>query len=140
MKLSGSQSSLNKKFLRVLTIGAFATSVLVAANSGSAFSQEVNLVKVDVSVVDKGIRTSKLIGRAVVNDSGEKIGTIDDVIVSRSNDLFAVLQVGGFLGIGSRLVAIPYNSLKFDDGGKKIELPGASKQQLKELTEFRYLS
>jgi sporulation protein YlmC with PRC-barrel domain len=113
---------------------------LVAANTGSVFSQETRLVKVDVSVVDKGLRTSQLKGKAVVNETGEKIGSIDDVIVGRDNNsLFAVLQVGGFLGIGSRLVAVPYNSLKIDDGGKKVMLPGASKEQLKELAEFRYL-
>jgi sporulation protein YlmC with PRC-barrel domain len=133
-------STLNGKALRVLAISAFATTVLVAANTGSVFSQETRLVKVDVSVVDKGLRTSQLKGKAVVNETGEKIGSIDDVIVGRDNNsLFAVLQVGGFLGIGSRLVAVPYNSLKIDDGGKKVMLPGASKVQLKELAEFRYL-
>lgn len=140
MKLSGSESSFNRKALRVLAIGAFATTVLVAANTGSVFSQEVRLVKVDVSVVDKGLRTSQLKGKTVVNDTGEKVGSIDDVIVGRDNSLFAVLQVGGFLGIGSRLVAVPYNSLRIDDGGKKVVLPGGSKEQLKELAEFRYLS
>lgn len=140
MKLSGSESSLNRKTLKALAIGAFATTVLFAANTGAAFSQEVRLVKVDVSVVDKGFRTSQLKGKTIVNDTGENIGTIDDFIVVRDNSLFAVLQVGGFLGIGSRLVAVPYNSLRIDDGGKKVVLPGGSKEQLKELAEFRYLS
>jgi hypothetical protein len=48
---------------------------------------------------------------------------------------------GGFLGIGSRLVAVPYDSLTIDQKGSKIEkiaLPGASKDQLEKLTEFRY--
>ncbi len=51
---------------------------------------------------------------------------------------FAVLQVGGFLGLGRRLVVVPYDSLVIDDAGQKITLPGASKDELKKLSEFNY--
>ena len=60
-----------------------------------ALSQEAQLVKVDVTVLAKGYRVSKLIGSAVTNDKNEKIGSIDDMIVDHKNILFAVLQVGG---------------------------------------------
>jgi PRC-barrel domain len=56
------------------------------------------------------------------------------------NSLFAVLQVGGFLGIGGRLVAVPYNQLQVSEDGRKIVLPGASKDALKKLSEFKYES
>jgi hypothetical protein len=49
-----------------------------------------------------------------------------------------VLQVGGFLGLGGHLVAVPYDSLVIDDEGSKIQLPGASKDELKKLAEFKY--
>jgi hypothetical protein len=52
--------------------------------------------------------------------------------------MFAVLQVGGFLGLGKHLVAVPYESLQIDDDGKKIVLPDASKDELKTLAEFKY--
>jgi hypothetical protein len=51
---------------------------------------------------------------------------------------FAVLQVGGFLGVGARLTAVPYDSLVIDDKGQKITLPGATKDELKKLSEFNY--
>jgi hypothetical protein len=102
------------------------------------FSQGVQVLEVDVSVVAKGHRVSKLIGSNVSNDKNERIGTIDDIIVGRDRLLFAVLQVGGFLGIGARLVAIPYQSLVIDDAGKKIELPGATREALQKLTEFKH--
>jgi hypothetical protein len=35
-------------------------------------------------------------------------------------------------------VAVPYDSLTIDESGNKIELPGASKDQLKQVAEFRY--
>jgi sporulation protein YlmC with PRC-barrel domain len=111
-----------------------------AVGTGPARSQDVQLVKVDVSVVGKGQRASKLIGSAVTNDKNEKVGKLDDIIVDNNRVMYAVLQVGGFLGLGSHLVAVPYDSLKVDEAGKKVVLPGASKEELKKLAEFKYLA
>jgi hypothetical protein len=113
--------------------------LFVMATSMPALSQGVQLVKVDVSVVGKGLRAGKLIGTAVVNDKNESIGKIDDIIIDSKRNMYAVLQVGGFLGVGSRLVAVPFDNLKIDDAGKKLVLPGATKDELKKLAEFKYL-
>jgi hypothetical protein len=78
-------------------------------------------------------------GHPVLNDKNESVGTIDDFIIGRDKVLFSILQVGGFLGIGSHLVAVPYSSLTLDDTGSKIVLPGATKDQLKKLHEFKYV-
>jgi hypothetical protein len=96
------------------------------------------IIKVDVSVVAKGHRASKLIGSGVVNDKNEKIGSLDDIIIDQKNVLFGIVQVGGFLGIGSRLVAVSFDSFKIDDANSRIELPGATKDELKNLAEFKY--
>ena len=117
--------------------------LLIAAAPRPVFSQGVQLVTVDVQVVANGYRVSKLTGQAVVNDKNERIGKIDDFVIGHDegHSLFTVLEVGGFLGIGSRLVAVPYDSLTIDQKGNKIEkiaLPGASKDQLLKLAEFRY--
>jgi sporulation protein YlmC with PRC-barrel domain len=100
----------------------------------------VALVKVDLSVVAQGYRMSKVIGSSVINDKNEKIGTLDDVIADKDKKVlsFAVLQVGGFLGVGGRLVAVPFDNLVIDDKERKITLPGASKDELKKLSEFNY--
>jgi sporulation protein YlmC with PRC-barrel domain len=111
-----------------------------AVSTMPAMSQDVQLVKIDVSVVGKGQRASKLIGSTVSNDKNEKIGKLDDIIVDNNRVMYAVLQVGGFLGLGSHLVAVPYDSLKVDEAGKKVVLPGASKDELKKLAEFKYLA
>jgi sporulation protein YlmC with PRC-barrel domain len=100
----------------------------------------VSLVKVDLSVVGQGYRMSKLLRSSVVNDKSEKIGTLDDVISDKKQLNFAILEVGGFLGLGGHLVAVPYDNLVIDDKGQKITLPGASKEALKNLTEFHYTS
>lgn len=113
--------------------------LFVVVDPRPALSQGVHLVKVDVSVVGHAYRASKLIGANVVNEKNESVGKIDDIIIDKNNVMFAVLQVGGFLGVGSRLVAVPYDSLKIAEGGKRIELRGASKDELNKLTEFKYL-
>lgn len=117
------------------------TALAIVLATGPASPQAgVALVKVDLSVVAKGYRMSKLIGSSVINDKNEKIGTLDDIIADKDKKQlsFAVLQVGGFLGLGGRLVVVPYESLVIDEHGQKITLPGASKDELKKLSEFNY--
>jgi sporulation protein YlmC with PRC-barrel domain len=104
-----------------------------------ARSQAVNLVELDVKVVSAGYRASKLIGQPVLNDDSQNIGKLDDIVLgadAKAN--YAIIQVGGFLGIGAHLVAVPFESLKIDKAGNKIVLPGASKTALENLAEFKY--
>jgi hypothetical protein len=122
-------------FAAILAVGA---AVLFAECPLPGQAQVVDVLVVDVAAVAKGHRASKLIGSGVTNDQNERIGTIDDIIISRDRVLFAVLQVGGFLGIGARLVAVPYQGLVIDETGGKITLPGATRDELKKLPEFRY--
>ncbi len=73
----------------------------------------------------------------MLNDADETIGKIDDVLVSPDGKApFAVLSIGGFLGIDSRLVVVPYDNLKLVDN--KIVLQGGTKDKLKMLPEFKY--
>jgi sporulation protein YlmC with PRC-barrel domain len=77
----------------------------------------------------------KLLGHEVYNDKNEKIGEIDDIIVSPKKTVsWAIIGVGGFLGIASKDVAIPMDQLHFK--GDKLILPGATKEQLKALPPF----
>jgi sporulation protein YlmC with PRC-barrel domain len=81
---------------------------------------------------------NKLVGAAVYNDKGEKIGSIDDIIVSPERSVsHAIVGVGGFLGvIGRHEVAIPMDQLKIVNG--RFVLAGATKDALKKLPEFHY--
>ena len=52
-------------------------------------------------------------GRDVVSSKGEAIGSVEKLVVSKSdNKLHAVVSVGGFLGIGDKDVAVPYEKLQ----------------------------
>jgi sporulation protein YlmC with PRC-barrel domain len=114
--------------------------LLLIAYSAPVQSQAVRLVTVDVNVVGQGYRASKLMGTSVTNEKNEKIGTLSDLVVARDRSLFAVLEVGGFLGMGAHLVAVPYETLVINDEGRDIRLPGASKDELKKLPEVRFRS
>ncbi|MEX3825036.1 PRC-barrel domain-containing protein, partial [Paraburkholderia sp. BR14262] len=62
-----------------------------------------------------GFRASKLVGSDVYDNSGSKIGAIDDIVLESPNQgAFAILSVGGFLGLGKHLVAVPFNDLRID--------------------------
>jgi hypothetical protein len=62
-----------------------------------------------------GWRSSRIVGATVYNDGDERIGTISDLIVTPDGRISeAVLSVGGFLGIGAKLVGVPYDRLRFD--------------------------
>ena len=79
----------------------------------------------------------KIMGKAVYNDNNQKIGVIDDLIVTPDRSLsYAIIGVGGFLGVGKHDVAIPVNQFKGE--GDKIVLPGATKDALKALPKFEY--
>jgi hypothetical protein len=82
-------------------------------------------------------RASKVIGSNVLNEANETIGKIDDLLVTRDGkEPYAVLSIGGFLGMGTHMVVVRYDSLKFADN--KIVLPGGSKDGLKMLPVFQY--
>lgn len=59
-------------------------------------------------------RASKINGLSVYNRDNQQLGTVDDVILSQNGQVESVvLSVGGFLGIGDHLVAVPFNQLQF---------------------------
>jgi hypothetical protein len=126
--------------IRSITLLASAA-VFAVALSGPVFSQgtqqTLSLMKVDPQSVATGYRTSKVVGSTVLNEANETVGTIDDLIVTANEKVpFAVLSVGGFLGMGSKYVVVPFSSLQVED--KKMVLPGATKDSLKGLPEFKY--
>lgn len=126
-----------KRVPGALGVALIGIAFLAAPAWSQGAPQTVGLVKVDPQTVATGYRATKIIGASVSNDAADTIGRIDDLIVSPDGTTpFAVLSVGGFLGLGNRLVVVPYSSLTFADN--KIVLPGASKDELRALPEYKY--
>jgi PRC-barrel domain len=118
--------------------GAMVSTVLFAGSVwAQGAPQTVSIERVDVMKLAAGYRSSKIVGSPVINDANEKIGEVDDLLVEPSDKvLFAALSVGGFLGMGERLVVVPFSSLQIS--GNRVMLPGGTKDALEALPEFKY--
>src|SRR5882672_3501179 len=75
-------------------------------------------------------KANKVIGMEVKNSQNEKLGKVDDLAVDLSSGriVTAVLSIGGFLGLGDTLVAVPPSALHYD----------ADKEKLKAAPRFEY--
>ena len=131
---------MNKSIIFASAVILSAGIVFVSNGVGAqGMPQTVELAKIDVQKLAAGYRASKVIGSSVVNEENEVIGKIDDLLISLDGkEPYAVLSIGGFLGMGTHLVAVPYETLKSADD--KIMLPGGTKNSLRMLPEFKYAS
>jgi len=115
----------------------------MAATTSPTAKQSASLSSADAQKLGNAWRASKVKGSSVYNDKNEKVGSIDDLIIDRNDHVvYAVLSVGGFLGMGNHLVAVPYDQLVInaDNKGKvdKVIMRGATKDSLKAMPEFKY--
>ncbi|MBV9497444.1 MAG: PRC-barrel domain-containing protein [Acidobacteria bacterium] len=95
----------------------------------------LGVTRIEAAAIAPGYRATKLLHQDVYNDAGKKIGKIEDLVVAPDGTLTAaVIEVGGFLGIGKHRVAIPVK--QFTALHPKVTLPGATKEALKDLPEF----
>jgi sporulation protein YlmC with PRC-barrel domain len=87
---------------------------------------------------DHQVRASKVVGATVYNDQNQSIGSIDDLLMSDNDHKAgtAVISVGGFLGMGSKLVSVPFEQLKIEND--KIVMPGATKASLEGMPDYHY--
>ena len=113
------------------------TAPLFIAAPSFAQGAPQTVVNMNVSNVSSGWRATKIIGATIFNEAEEKVGTIDDLIVSRTDRIpYAIVSVGGFLGVGNKLVAVPMGNLQFSM--EHTLMTGADKTSLKALPPFSY--
>ena len=130
-----------KAFFRGATITGLSIALLSFSPGDGrtqvAGSTTIGVSQEEMKLVTTGWSAKKdILGKAVYNDKNEKIGTVDDLIISPDRSVsFAIVGVGGFLGMGKHDVAIPVKNLK---GEGKLMLSGATKEALKALPEFKY--
>jgi sporulation protein YlmC with PRC-barrel domain len=86
---------------------------------------------------DNDVRASKVIGASVYNDHDQKIGTIDELLMDQNHDVTqAVLSVGGFLGVDSKLVAVKIDQLQVKPD--RIVMAGATKDGLTKMPTYSF--
>jgi sporulation protein YlmC with PRC-barrel domain len=71
-------------------------------------------------------RVANYVGKPIVNASGEKIGDVNDLLFDRTGKITTiVIGVGGFLGLGEKRVALPFEAVTYNDqnGTRQIMVP-----------------
>jgi sporulation protein YlmC with PRC-barrel domain len=121
-------------------VGAPATHDTSGNPTGSGYNSPSarNTVMTD----NGGMRASKIVGSSVYNDHDEKIGSIDDLVIGHDKTLNAVVSVGGFLGMGSKMVEVPFDKLQFGNtkgsSDNRAVMPGVTKDSLNQMPDYHY--
>ncbi|WP_072393130.1 PRC-barrel domain-containing protein [Hyphomicrobium sp. CS1GBMeth3] len=86
-------------------------------------------------------RSSRLVGQTVYNSANERIGDINDLILGPDGKIsHAVIGVGGFLGMGEKLVGVSFSDLQLNrdaDGTMRVTLD-STKDALENAPDFKY--
>ena len=130
----GKRDFVNRSF-SFLPAVILATVVLSLWND-RALAQEVAPTPMQATEVARGYRAETLKLKPVVNDKNETIERINDFIFGKDGNIYVVLAVGDFTGVGGHVVAIPFRNLKLDGPSGEIVLPGASRAALEKLPVF----
>ena len=84
-----------------------------------------------------GLPAQRLIGAEVVGSRGERIGHVDSIVMAGgapNREVFAVTEIGGFLGIGDRKVMVPLRQVEMR--GDKLALVNMTKEQIERLPAY----
>jgi sporulation protein YlmC with PRC-barrel domain len=132
----------------------FAACLTALALAGGAFGQEQGkdtkpdttqgqktevhrMTHDDFSIPRRSQKATDLMGKKVVNGSNENLGKLEDIVVDAHSGriLYGVLSFGGFLGMGDKLFAIPWESLELPADAKDVVL-NVNKDRLKNAEGF----
>lgn len=117
--------------------GALAAFSPQAARAQVAGSATMPTSEGQLKMIALGYRASKLLKANVYDVDGKKIGEVEDFVVTQNSAVsFVILEVGGFLHIGQKEVAVPARSFRIIN--KKVVLPGVTANDLKALPAFKW--
>ena len=104
------------KFMTAGLVGSALLATVAFAQTPTATTDRANMAPAAASdsSFQGNWRTSKLVGLSVYNDKNESLGSINDLLADKNGNIKAVvIGVGGFLGVGEHLVAVPFDKIKF---------------------------
>ncbi|WP_441241029.1 PRC-barrel domain-containing protein [Tardiphaga sp. 768_D3_N2_1] len=107
-----------KKYMTAGIVGSALLATAALAQSPSATTTTTTPAAAPVAASDATFngnwRTSKVVGLSVYNEANESLGSINDLLTDKQGNIKAVvIGVGGFLGVGERLIAVPFDKIKF---------------------------
>ena len=115
-----------KKILYLLAVGTIVVTLITAFDFPAQAKDKSGV-----------LRASELIGMTVLGNDGKKLGDIKDLVIypEEGGIQYAVLDFGGFAGIGDKYFAVPWEALELDRMNKKVSLD-VHKKDLKNAPGF----
>jgi sporulation protein YlmC with PRC-barrel domain len=104
------------KYMTAGLVGSALLATVAFAQTPTATGDKANMAPATAaeSAFQGNWRASKVVGLSVYNDKNESLGSINDLLMDKSGNIkAAVIGVGGFLGVGEHLVAVPLEKIKF---------------------------
>ena len=126
------------KSFRTLLLAGIALTVPGITHAQIAGTTTVGVAAAELRDVATGWSVKRtILGQSIYNDKDERVGTIDDIIVSPEKSVsYAIVGAGGFLGLAKHDVAVPVSQIKLVNN--KLVLAGATKDALKAAPPFEY--
>ena len=126
------------KPIHILMLSGIALAAPAIAHAQVAGETTVGVNVTELRDVTMGWSAKRtILGHDVYNDKNERVGKIDDIIVSPDKQIsYAIINAGGFLGLAKHDVAVPVSKFKLT--GNKLVLAGATKESLKDSPPFEY--
>jgi hypothetical protein len=123
---------------------ALTAAIVILCMTGDASTQIVSIRAPDTSAepsvtILQSKQVQSVLGREVRSATNEKMGRIVDIIVDRSGRVrAAIIDFGGFLGVGSRRIAIDWNALRFapDSDRRDVITLELTRDQVKAAPEY----
>ena len=126
------------KSMHILMLASIALTAPAISHAQVAGSTLLGVSVAEMRDVSMGWSTKRqILGQSVFNDKDERVGSIDDVIVTTDKSVsYAIINAGGFLAMTKHDVAVPVSQLKLVDD--KLVLAGATRDALKASPPFEY--
>jgi sporulation protein YlmC with PRC-barrel domain len=106
-----------------------------AANKNAAMNRDANASRAEETIQADQIRASKMIGSTVYDVHNRKIGHVKDLVLDRNGQIASVVvDVGAFLGMGGKYVAVALHDFKTDHNRLTLDM---TKEQLQQAQNYR---
>ena len=101
----------------------------------AAAQQQESMQQQAATQPEQAVSVEKVLGSSVVNADGQEVGEIEDLVMDQNQVTYAVLSVGGFLGIGEKKVAVPLEDLQLGEDESYL-MTSATQEQLEQMPEY----
>ncbi len=134
------KKNLSRLSLATLALAGALCAVGPVAAQVAGGSTTVGVSVVESTQIAMGWSVKKsLMGKTVYNDTDQKVGKVDDLIISPDKSVsYVIVGAGGFIGLGRHDVAIPVTQI--ESRGGKLVMAGATKEAIKAMPAFQYVS